>query len=78
MKTRGVKVFDAVLQTGQLDWLVVSAEECPNQAAERHVVSAHFRVPHAPWGPDRAFVQPVRIRRGRRRVLFRQESGIGL
>jgi hypothetical protein len=78
MRTRGVKVFDPVLQTRQLDWLVVSICECPNRAAERHVVSAHFRIPHEPWGSEGAFVQPVRIRRSRRRVLFRQESGLSL
>lgn len=78
MKTRGVKVFDPVLHTSQLDWLVVSAQECPDGAAERRVVTAHFRVPHEPWGPDLAFVQPVRIRRSRRRVLFHQECGVRL
>lgn len=78
MRRRGVKLIDPVLQTGQLDWLVVPAKECPDGAAERQVVTVHFRVPHEPWGPDRAFVHPVSIRRSRRRVLFRQESGISL
>ena len=78
MRNRGMKTFDPVLQTGQLDWLVVSTNECPDEAAERHVVSAQFRIPHEPWGNDRAYVCPVRIRRSRRRILFCQESGITL
>jgi len=78
MKNRGFIVFDPVLETSQLDWLVVPIRECPDAAAERRVVSQHFRVPHGPWGPDRAFVQPVIVRRSRRRVLFRQRSGLTL
>ena len=76
MKTRGVKTYDPVLQTDQVDWLIIPVGECPDTAAEQYVVAAQFRVPHEPWGPHRAFVRPVAIRRGRRRVLFRQESGI--
>ena len=78
MKTRGVKVLDPALQTRQLDWLVLSIEECPNHSAEQHVILTHFRVPHEPWGPGQAFVSAVHIRRTRFRVLFRQESGVGL
>jgi len=78
MKIGGVKTFDPLFQTSQLDWLVVPAVECPDKITERHVVSAYFRVPHEPWGPDGAFVQPVRIRRSPGRVLFRQESGVRL
>ena len=78
MKTRGVKVLDPVLDTRQLDWLVVSIRECPDETAERHLILTHFRVPHEPWGSDRAFVRPVQIRRSRFRVLFRQESGVRL
>ncbi len=59
----------------QIDWLVLSIRECADEIAERNVVLAHFRKPHEPWGPQRAFVEPVRIRRSRRRVLFCQESG---
>ena len=78
MKTQGVRVFDAVLQTGQLDWLLITARECPDEAAERRVTNRHFRVPHEAWGAVRAFVQPVTIRRSSRRVLFRQKSGLTL
>lgn len=78
MKTHGVKTFDPVLQTSQIDWLVVSIRECPDKCTERRVVSAQFRVQHDPWGSQRAYVGPVRIRRTRRRVLFCQESGIVL
>ena len=75
-KTRGVKILDRVLQIRQLDWLVVSAKECPDKAAERRIVTTHFRVPHEAWEPTRAFVRPVIVRRDRCRILFRQESGI--
>jgi hypothetical protein len=76
MKTQGMKVLDPVLENGQIDWLVVSAQECPNQEAERRLAQVHFRVPHEPWGAERAFVTPVRVRRSRRRVLFVQKSGL--
>ncbi len=78
MSIQGVKMTDPVLETGQLDWLVVSIRECPDEHTERRVVSAQFRVPHEPWGPQGAYVRPVRIRRNRHRVLFRQESGIAM
>lgn len=78
MKTHGVKMTDPVFETGQFDWLVVSIRECPDEHAERRVVSAQFRVPHEPWGPQGAYVRPVSVRRSRRRVLFRQESGIAM
>ncbi len=45
-------------------------------AAEKHVAGRYFRKPHEPWGPSLAFVLPVRVRRGRGRVLFCQESGL--
>lgn len=77
MRTQGVKLLDPVLETSQL-WLIIPSHECPDQAAELTVVAAHFRVPHEPWGLIKAFVQPVKIRRSRRRVLFRQESGVKL
>lgn len=78
MRTRGVKVFDPVSELNQLDWLIVSVDECPDDEAERFVIATHFRVPHEPWGPDQAFVHPVAIRRTRRRILFCQESGLAL
>jgi hypothetical protein len=76
MRTRGVKLLDPVLENTQIDWLLVSAEQCRDAAEERDFVSRHFRKPHEPWGPTRAFVQPVCIRRSRRRVLFSQHSGL--
>ena len=75
MTTRGVKVIDAV-EALQLDWLVVPAADCPDKTAEQQVVDRYFRKAHEPWGPSLAFVMPVCVRRGRRRVLFYQESGL--
>ena len=74
MRTHGVKQLDPVAQTRQLDWMVLPARLCPDKDAERRV---HVRVPHEPWGPERAFVHPVTVRRSRRRVLFLQHSGEG-
>jgi hypothetical protein len=71
-------MVDPVLETTQLDWLVVSTHECPDQASEEYFVVRHFRVPHEPWGPKQAFVLPVIVRRSRRRVLFCQKSGLAL
>ncbi len=76
MKKQGVKLLDPLAWTCQVEWLVVPAEECPDQAAERRIVVSHFRKVHEPWSPVRAFVGPVQIRRSRRRVLFCQESGL--
>ena len=76
MKTYGIKTLDPLLDNRQLDWRVVSVERCPDEAAERQILLTQFRVPHDPWAPSQAYVGPVEIRRGRRRVLFRQESGI--
>jgi hypothetical protein len=78
MRTRGVKVLDAVLDTVQVDWLIVRTHECPDEEAEQHYVSAFFRIPHNPWGADRAFVHSVVVRRSHRRVFFSQESGLNL
>lgn len=78
MLTRGVRVLDSVLDTRQLDWLIVRAHECPDEEAEQHYTSAFFRVPHRPWGASRAFVHPVVVRRSHRRVFFLQESGLRL
>ena len=75
MRTRGMKVLDAELHSRQLDWLIVKTYECPDEEAEREYMSAFFRVPHNPWGANRAFVRPVVVRRSRRRVFFSQESG---
>ena len=78
MKMRGMKLLDPLAWTSQVEWLVVRAEECPDQDAEHRIILSHFRKAHEPWSPVRAFVGPVRIRRSRRRVLFRQESGLAL
>ncbi len=75
MKTHGIKALDPLLENRQLDWRVVSAARCPDEAAERKILLTQFRLPHDPWAPSQAYVRPVEIRRSRRRVLFRQESG---
>ena len=77
MKTRGVKLLNA-LETAQVEWLVLPVHECRDAAAEAEVVRRYFRVPHDPWSSPPAFVRQVSIRRTTTRVLFRQESGIGL
>ncbi len=76
MRTRGVKLLDPVLDTTQVDWLVMPAQECRSQDDEGRVISSQFRRPHEPWGHSGAFVLPVRVRRTRYRVLFWQESGL--
>ena len=76
MRTRGVKLLDPVLETIQIDWLVVPTRECRDSRDERRLISRHFRLPHEPWGSSRAFVMPVCIRRSSRRVLFSQQSGL--
>jgi hypothetical protein len=76
MKTRGVKLLDPVLESSQIDWLVLPVDECRGEEDEEQVISSHFRRPHEPWGHSGAFVQPVRVRRSRFRVLFWQESGL--
>jgi hypothetical protein len=76
MRTCGIKLLDSVLGMVQIDWLVVPTEDCRDAQTEDQFVRMHFRKPHEPWGPDGAFVMPVRIRRSRRRVLFFQESGL--
>jgi hypothetical protein len=78
MMARGVKLLDPAADTHQLDWLFISRDACPDEQTERQLMAIHFRVPHQPWGVRRAFVAQVEIRRSRRRILFRQESGIGL
>jgi hypothetical protein len=77
MRTSGVKLLDPVLDTVQIDWLMVPIEECQDEQDEWRLISRHFRKPHEPWTPNRAFVHPVCIRRSRRRVLFWQQSGLG-
>jgi hypothetical protein len=76
MRTCGVKLLDPVLDTSQIDWLVVPAQDCRSVEDEWRLISRHFRKPHEAWGPCRAFVMPVRVRRSRRRVLFSQQSGL--
>jgi hypothetical protein len=65
-----------MLQMDQIDWLVVPVRECPTAEDEGRLINRHFRKPHEPWSPNRAFVLPVTIRRSRRRVLFAQRSGL--
>ena len=76
MRNSGVKLLDPILDTIQTDWLVVPAEDCRDARAEERLIDSHFRRAHEPWGPSRAFVMPVRVRRSRRRVLFLQQSGL--
>jgi hypothetical protein len=76
MRTQGIKLLDPVMELVQIEWLLLPIEDCRNAEAEQKVISCYFRKPHEPWGPDRAFVLPVRVRRSRRRVLFCQESGL--
>ena len=76
MTKRGVKLLDPALETVQIDWLIVPAQECPSTEEEQQFISCHFRTPHEPWGHSRAFVMPVRVHRSRRRVLFVQQSGL--
>jgi hypothetical protein len=76
MRTRGVKLLDPVLDSTQIDWLLVPATECASDQDEGRLISVHFRKPHEAWGNSRAFVRPVRVRRSQRRVLFYQESGL--
>ncbi|MEN6557634.1 MAG: hypothetical protein ABFC54_05585 [Thermoguttaceae bacterium] len=78
MRTRGVKLLDPVLENDQIDWLLVSVDQCRSIQDEGELISRHFRKPHEPWEPNQAFVQPVEIRRSRRRVLFFQHSGLKL
>jgi len=78
MITRGVKLLDPVAEINQVDWLFISRDQCPSEEAERQLMVRHFRIPHQPWGAGQAFVGNVVIRRSRRRVLFSQESGVGL
>jgi len=75
MRKSGVKCFDDIRQ---IDWLIVPADQCPNQSAQERLIACHFRIPHDPSGSDLTFVQEVSIRRSRRRILFRQESGVHL
>jgi hypothetical protein len=72
MRKSGVKMCDDIRQ---IDWLIVSAEQCPDETAQQQLVARHFRIPHDPYGNDLTFVQPVHVHRSRRRILFRQESG---
>jgi hypothetical protein len=78
MQTQGIKFQDRVLQTSQTHWLLIRRSECPDEQSERRIILAFFRVAHEPWSHPAAFVRPVQVRRSRRRVLFRQESGISL
>jgi hypothetical protein len=75
MRKSGVKLCDEIRQ---IDWLIVPAGQCPDESAQGQFVARHFRIPHEPSGNDLTFVREVTIRRSRRRVLFRQESGVHL
>jgi len=76
MKIRGVKRVDGKSQSLQIDWMLVSMEECDGPEIEQELIATYFRVAHEPWHPTGAYVEPVAVRRGKRRVLFRQHSGV--
>jgi hypothetical protein len=76
MRTQGVKVLDPVVDSVQIDWLVVPVEQCQDDEDVGRLIAVYFRRPHEPWGNSRAFVMPVRVRRSRSRVLLCQESGL--
>ena len=58
MRTRGVKLLDPVLETAQIDWLVLPVEECRDEEDEGRVISSQFRKPHEPWGHSGAVCPP--------------------
>lgn len=76
MRRAGVLVLDPVLDQCQVEWLLLSVEECPDRETEDWIIRTHFRIPQGPWGHHRAYVEPVEVRRSRRWVLFRQVSGV--
>ena len=78
MTSRGLKVLDPGVESLQLDWMVISVDECPDIATEKHLAGKYFRKPHDAWAPQRAFVAPVTVRSSRRRKLFCQLSGVDL
>ncbi len=73
MRKSGIKQLDDIRQ---IDWLIMPAERCPDQLTLDRLIARYFRIPHEPEGNDLTFVEEVRIRRSRRRILFRQESGV--
>ena len=75
MTYQGAEWLD-VTEIRQVRWLMLPAEECPNQKAEQQLARQHFLVPHATWSWPRAFVRPVTVRRTRRRVLLSQQFGV--
>ncbi|GAB4136995.1 hypothetical protein [Thermopirellula anaerolimosa] len=76
MRRSGTRILDPVLDHRQVEWRLVSAEECPDAETEADIIRRFFRTPHEPWGPHGAYVEPVEVRRTRRWVLFRQVSGL--
>ncbi len=75
MRYRGMRVLDTT-ETQQLVWLLLQSGECPDASAERRVEESHFLVPHESWNSPPAFVDPVHVRRTRRRILFVQCAGV--
>ncbi len=73
MRKFGTKQLDDIRQ---IDWLIVPSNRCSSQSMVENLIACHFRIPHEPSGNDQTFVQEVVIRRSRRRILFRQESGV--
>ena len=73
---QGIKVLDRVLETSQIDWLVIRREECPDENAERP--GRRGPLPCAARAVEHAsgLRRPGANRRSRNRVLFCQESGV--
>lgn len=76
MRRWGIRIVDPVEGSQQVEWLVLTIRECPDSMTEAEVIGRYFRSPHEPWAPEKAFVQPVEVRRTRTRVLFRQQVGL--
>ena len=64
MRTRGVKLLDPLIETFQIDWLLLPVAECPREEDEIRVISSQFRKPHKPWGHSSGSEsRPVCVRR---------------
>ena len=78
MRNSGVKLLDPVLETAQIDWMIVPVEECRDAKDEERVIFRYFRKPHDACSPHRALtVMPVSSAAAAAGVLFSQQSGLG-
>lgn len=76
MRTEGIRIVDRGVETRRIQWLVVSQKDCSDEVAEHRLALSHFLLPHARWNWPPAFVDPVVVRRTRRRVLLSQRAGV--